>query len=360
MSVLMRDLLLRGSANMPDADGATTGGAVSFSKKVSFVDITPTGTVDYISSSASDTGTVITIFGRDGTGTIISEAKTLTGTAFVIGSAQFERLMKGLMTGTVAVGDVAAVAHTAILSARTAQGASNGTGVTDASITLQSGDGASCAIGDIIRINGTQGGAQNQLREIIALSGDIAYLSADWRSPGLPTGSTTYSVYQGMIFNLSYGTGASDTNYQVTEIRRPFYNAASDVSGGSTRNYYEKLFAINVNTVTALTVVTLVKQADPSAGTLNFALNNGGTGATQGLNGTDVVANRQTAPTVVTAFSSGAAPQTISTPNSNNSLPNGASPNSAGAQGVWLQLQLAAGLAPTKTSFTQRIAGQTT
>lgn len=344
MSVLKRDLWFAGSANMPDGDGTTTGGAVDFTKKISFVDITPTGTMDYVSSSASDTAVVITQYGRDSTGVIVNEAKTLTGTTVVAGSQSFERLLKALASGTTAVGDIASISHTAILANRTAQGAANASGVTDAYFTLQSGDGASCAVGDIIRIfNNTPGGVQFQLREIIALSGDTASVNRDWGT--VPSSATTYSVFQGMLFNL--------VPNQVTQVRRLFYNAAADVSGGSTRNYYDKIFAVDNNTITALTVASVIKQADPSSGTLNFALTNA-------LNDTGTVANRQTAPvTGITSFSSGAAPQTIAVPSPQN-LPSGAAPNAAGAEGVWMQLQLTAGLAPAKTSETMRITGQTT
>ncbi len=344
MSVLKRDLRFYGSANMPDGDGTTTGGAVNFAKKVSFVDVTPTGTMDYVSSSASDTAVVITVSGRDNTGVIQTEAKTLTGTTPVTGSQSYERLLKALASGTVAVGDVATISHTAILATRTAQAGANSSGIVDASITLQSGDGASCAVGDVIRIlNNSPSGVNFQLREIISISGDVASVNRDWGT--VPSSATTYSVFQGMLFNLSPN--------QITEVRRLFYNAASDVAGGSTRNYYDKIFAVDDNTVTALTVASVIKQVDPTSGTVNFALTNA-------LNDTSSVATRQTLPTVaITAFSSGAAPQTIAVPSPQN-LPSGAAPNAAGAQGVWMNLLLTAGLAPAKTSETMRITGQTT
>src|SRR5262245_18772454 len=142
MSVLKANLRFYGSANMPDSDGSTTGGAVDFSKKVVFTDINPTGTVDYVSSSASDTAATLQAFGRDATGVIQNETKTLTGTTIVAGSQSFERLLKGLAAGTTAVGDIAIIAHTATISGHTAQGGGNSSGITDAYITLQSGDGS--------------------------------------------------------------------------------------------------------------------------------------------------------------------------------------------------------------------------
>src|ERR1700680_4145059 len=102
MSVLASDVQFYGSANMPDVDSATTGGALDTSKLINFNDITPTGALGYVSSSASDTAAIITVAGRDSTGVIQTEAKTLTGTTVVAGAQSFERLMKGDASGTTA------------------------------------------------------------------------------------------------------------------------------------------------------------------------------------------------------------------------------------------------------------------
>lgn len=348
MSVLPNQLYFYGSADMPDADGATTGGAVNFANKIAFSDISPSGTVDYVSSSGSDTAATIQVFGRDSTGVIQSETKTLTGATPVTGSQSFERLLKGLAAGTTAVGDIAAISHTAVVTG-TAQAASAQSSTVGPQITLQSGQGASVATGQILRVtNNTPSGVQNQLRQIMAISGDVVTVNRDWGT--VPTSSTTYGVYEGMLFDLSPN--------QITQVRRPFYNAASDVSGGSTRNYYEKVFAVNNNTSTAVTVAQIVKQTDPAnlysgSGALNIAL-------TTALNDTATVANRQTAPaTGIGSFTSGAAPQAVNVPAPQN-LPSGAAPNAAGAQGVWLNLLLPAALAANKSSFTLRATGQTT
>lgn len=63
MSVLPSDIVVYGSANMPEADGAINGGPVDFSRRIAFYDIAPAGSVDAISSSASDTATEITFYG---------------------------------------------------------------------------------------------------------------------------------------------------------------------------------------------------------------------------------------------------------------------------------------------------------
>ena len=72
MSVLPSDIVVYGSAHMPETDGATIGGAVDFSRRVAFYDITPAGSVDVISSSLGDTATTIAYSGRDSTGAVQS------------------------------------------------------------------------------------------------------------------------------------------------------------------------------------------------------------------------------------------------------------------------------------------------
>jgi hypothetical protein len=100
MSVIPNDIVAYGSANMPEADGVTVGGAVDFSRRVAFYDITPAGTINFVSSSASDTGVHIQVAGRDSTGVIQTPAAvSLNGTALVSGSQSFERLLYGVVSG---------------------------------------------------------------------------------------------------------------------------------------------------------------------------------------------------------------------------------------------------------------------
>lgn len=347
MSVQPGQIRTYGSANMPLVDGSTTGGALTVANKIDFTDLASTQAVDVVSSSASDTAVQITTTGRDSTGVIVSETKTCNGTTVVAGTQSFQRLLKSTVTSGTAVGVVAAISHTAVVSAHTAQtGAANATGTTPTLFKLQSGDGAARVLGEIIRTTGGTG--PNQILEIIGLPAvygtDIVAVSA--ASYGtIPDNTTTYNIHDGFLFDLSPN--------QVTNIQRPFYNASSDILGGSTRTYYEKVFVENTNTTTALTGAAVLKQVDIAGGTLDFALCNS-------LNDTATVANRQTAPASgITSFSSGSAPQSIAVPSPAN-LPSGAAPNAAGAQGIWLRLTLTAGQAPQNTSATMRATGSTT
>jgi hypothetical protein len=186
MSVLPSDIVVYGSANMPEADAETNGGAVDFTRRVAFHDISPAGYVDAISSSASDTATKMTYYGRDPTGVIQSQTLTLNGQTWVTGAQSLERLLYTALSGasdngpvanpggTAPVGDVALAAHNCVLpsgsvttdsSLRTAQnGSSNHSGTTPALLKLQSGDSAGVSAGQIIWTKGGTG--SNQLRQI--------------------------------------------------------------------------------------------------------------------------------------------------------------------------------------------------
>jgi hypothetical protein len=368
MSVLPSDIVVYGSANMPETDGATIGGAVDFTRRVAFYDVTPTGSVDVISSSSSDTATKIAYSGRDSTGAIQSQTLTLNGQSWVTGSQSLERLLYAALSGasangpvanpggSSAIGDVALAAHSCVLptssvttdaTVRTAQtGAANHSGTTPALFKLQSGDGASISAGQIIWTKGGTG--LNQLRQAIATAGygaDVVAVNRDWVT--VPDNTTTYKILQGMLFEILPNP--------VTAVIRIFSTSAADVPSGAQRTYYEKVFTVNNNTATALTG-TQIEVANetptlPSGTLLDLAL-------TTALNDTGTIANRQTAPSSgVGAFTT--QPAFVSVPTPGN-LPPGAAPNSAGAQGVWLRLTLPAGTAAYKGSADLRTQGTTT
>jgi hypothetical protein len=368
MSVLPSDIVVCGSADMPETDGTTIGGAVDFTRRVGFYDIAPAGSVDVISSSLSDTATTIAYSGRDSTGATQSQILTLNGQSWVTGSQSLERLLYAALSGasangpladpggTPAVGDVALAAHSCVLPAgavttdatvRTAQaGSANHSGTTAALFNLESGDGAVVSAGQIIWTK--SGTGANQLRQIIATVGygtDIVAVSRDWGT--VPDNTTTYKILQGMLFEILPNA--------VTAVIRIFSTSAADVPAGLQRTYYEKVFVVNNNTATALTgaqIEVANETPTPSSGALlDLAL-------TTGLNDTGTVANRQTAPSSgVGAFT--AQPAFLSVPSPGN-LPSGPAPNAAGAQGVWLRLILPAGTTAYKGSADFRIQGTTT
>jgi hypothetical protein len=352
MSVLVSDLTVYGSANMPDVDGVTTGGAIDFTKRISFNDIVPTGTVDYVSSSASDTATTIAVTGLDASGAQHVETKTLTGQTPVAGAQSFERLLKGVAGGTTAVGDVAVISHTAVVTG-TAQAGAAATSVVPARLRLQSGQGASVAVGQVVRIiNNSPSGVQYQLRYIVGIgtnvdpsaSSDDIYLNRDWGT--VPSSATTYTVNEGMVFELLPN--------QVTQVRRPFYAVAA---GLVSQTFYEKVFAVNNNTTLALNSAAVALQAISPALGGSMAVQ---IGLCDALNDTATTANRQTLPangdTTALTFTAGSPPQSQNVA-STGTLTSGAAPNSAGAQGVWLRLSLPGSQSPYKGALTLRIKG---
>lgn len=367
MSVWPQEVIIYGSANMPEADGSTVGGAVDLTRLITFADLSAADTVDFVSSSASDTATKMQVSGLDASGIKQTPAAiTLTGTTKVLGAQTFKNLLYAVAsgatangplanpTGTAAVGDLAIMKHTLTLSARTAQtGSANATGVTPPLFKLQAGDGAtlgSSAIGMVLRTTGGTG--SNQIRMICSTSGtgsgqygtDIVAVNRNWTV--VPDNTTTYEVAFGMVFPILPNP--------ITAVIRPFSGVSADIIGGSTRNYYEKAFVLNTDGTTAWTSATLIKQTDPSglyaaSGQFNIA-------PCTALNDTNTTTNRQTAPASgAGSFSTGAAPQTITL-----AAQTAASNTAAQAQGFWMQLQLAPGTAPATTFVDLRPSGVTT
>lgn len=130
----------------------------------------------------------------------------------------------------------------------------------------------------------------------------------------------------------------------VTEIRRPFYDAAADASGGSTRNYYDKIFFKNNNGSLTLTSAVVKEQADPQT-VVSFDLEST-------LDGTDTngAGNRQT-------HSGDGGTYTFDSADKN--VANSQNLTAGAAQGCWLKLTLTAGLGAQNTSVTMRVSGNT-
>lgn len=373
MSVVPNNLIAFGSANMPEADSVTVGGAVDFTKRVAFYDISPNGFMDWVSSSASDTAVKGQITGRDAAGVVQTPAAiTLTGQTVVTGAQTFERIGAAVITGgaiaglsnpggTAAVGDVMTMAHSCVLpsgsvttdaTVHTMQtGSANTSGTTPPLAKLQAGDGASVSIGQLIWTKGGTG--PNQIRMIIATTGygtDVVAVNRDWGT--VPDATTTYKVVQGILFDVLPSGIASQT--PVTAVTRCFWTSAADAPGGSARYFFEKFFTVNVNTTTTLTSAQceIVSETPslPSGALLDI-------GVCTALNDTNTASARQQissfVPTGVSSFTTQPALVSIS-------QPSGAAPNTSGAQGVWMRLTLPAGTAAYKGSADFRVTGTTT
>lgn len=253
MSVVAAELIIYGSANMPENDADAAGGAIATSVRIvpdsASLFNTLNDTVEVVSDAAGDTTQTVTVYGRNTGGSLINEVINLNGTTVVNGATTFERIEK----------IVVSAAHTGAITVRKATGDT-------AIVIIESG---------------------------------------------------------------------------VLTIRRPFYNVSADVSGGSARVFYEKVFYKNTNGTNALLAAAVTESADPEA-QVEFALEDA-------VNDNEATANRLTAPTGISAAFSSAAKNVPGT-----DLAAGA------AIGVWLKLSLPAGDPATKTTYTLQLAGSTT
>ena len=166
-------------------------------------------------------------------------------------------------------------------------------------------------------------------------------------------GATTFQTILKVVVSASHtGTitvrkATGDTTVVAIEtgvltVLRPFYNVSSDVSGGSTRNFYEKVFFKNNHATLSLLSAVVSEQADPQ-GLITFDLEDA-------VNDNNSVASRlNTAPTgMLGSFDS-----------SSKNVPG--TDLAAGSKiGVWLKLTLPAGNAAVLDTLTLRIAGSST
>ncbi len=326
MSIIPADLKLYGSATMPDDDTTLNiGGAIDAAKKVEFKDINPTGNLQIV-SSAADTTQTVTISGRDAGGAIISEVKTLNGTTPVVmtTNTSWERILKAVKSATT-TGDVAIEAVTAERTGTAQAGGAN-------TITLDAAANATDDFykGHVIRL--TAGTGINQIREIIGYIGStkVATVAFNWGTNSDAT--SVFRISQGCVFDKSPN--------EITQIRRPFYNAVAPTSG--TRKYYDKLFFKNTHGTLSLTTAQVVEQADPTAKiAFGLAASKGDTGGNGAGN------SRQVAPSAITFDSATKAVPT-------NTLAAGET------IGVWVELSLAAGDSPQDNTYTTRLTGNTT
>lgn len=314
MPIIPSDIILYGSAVMPDDDVPTDiGGAEDNTRRVTFADIAPAGGIEIVSSSASDTTQTVTPIFLDTAGVQQTEVQTLTGLTPVVFSAiDVDVLLKAIKSATT-VGDVALMAATAERTGTAQAGGTN-------DITLDAGASAvnGFYVGMIIRLTGGTG--VDQLRMIIAYDGTtkIATVSRAWGVT--PDATSVFRIAQGMFFDLSPN--------EVFEVRRPFFGASADPPGGSQKQYYEKVFFSNEHPTITLTAAEIAELSD-TPGVMDFGLE----ATLDDTNGNGGGNNRQVAPSGIT-FASTTEP-----------VANSQNHTALAAQGLWLRITLAAGAA---------------
>lgn len=334
MTVLLSDLKLWGSQVEPDDDAvqaAGVGGAIDRTKRLAFFDVA--GFVQLVSSTSVDTTQQVTAFGRDGSGAIVSEVHTLTGQTPVTFSTNFNRLLKGLKNALTG-GDIALEAQTPTLTGSLA-------GATLNDVTLPAA--ASAVDGtynqQVLRMTGTS----KAIRRVINYVGASRLATVDHPFTRFFPSSGDDMVGTGDAFRLAGGFTFEKNPAEVIQVRRPFYNAASDAPGGVTKTYYEKGFWENTSPSSILAAAQAIEASDPF-GVIDFGL--APTFADAGTNGAGNT--RQIAPGGI-VFASTAV-----------NVPGGTADLRAGSTiGIWFRLTLPAGAAGQNAPYVTRLSGTT-
>lgn len=104
MSIVASDLICYGAASRVTADTGTVGGAIDALYRPVFTQMTSNHALEAVSSSAGDTTQVLTITGRDATGTYSTSTVTLSGTSPVQLSPAtvFQRILSASLSATCA------------------------------------------------------------------------------------------------------------------------------------------------------------------------------------------------------------------------------------------------------------------
>lgn len=108
MPVVSTDLVLYASANLPDADTGSAGGAIDLLRRLDFTQLAANAAIEAVSSAAGDTMN-LTIEARRPDGSVVSETKALNGTTaidFTV-NGTVERILKAELAsapaGTITV-----------------------------------------------------------------------------------------------------------------------------------------------------------------------------------------------------------------------------------------------------------------
>jgi len=183
-----------------------------------------------------------------------------------------------------------------------------------------------------------------------AASGSLVSEPLSLNGVTVVNGATTFERIMKIVVSASHaGTitirKASDNTTIATlatgilSIRRLFYGAAADASGGSSRDFYEKVFAKNIHGTLSLLSAQVQENADPSA-LITFNIDNS-------VNASTSVASRlNTAPSSQVGSFDGSAKNVPTTDLA-----------AGDAQGIWVKMTLPAGQAPTKSTYVIRVTG---
>jgi hypothetical protein len=221
-------------------------------------------------------------------------------------------------TTKVVFDDIAATDNVTVISSNA--------GDTTQTVTITGRDGTGAIVSEALSLNGT-------IRVVGSQSFErILKIVVD----GAHSGTITVTRDNGPTY-----TSIATLENGILTVRRLFYDSAADAAGGSTRNFYEKIFIKNNNSTTALSNAVVKENSDPT-GNITFDLEDA-----KGDNNS--ATNRLTAPTGMLG----------SFDNNDKSVP-GSNLGSGEAIGVWLKLALTAGASAAKSTYGLRLTGTTT
>jgi len=337
MAVIAGDMQLYGAANMPEDDSSLVGGAIDLSTKVVHTAMTVTDTIDVNSDDAGDTDQVYTVHGYDASGSKVTEDLSLNGLSLVNGTQSFERITKIVKkSGSALAGTITFVEHTGATTIVTMEGsvdAAAGTEI-DAVRTPYYGlasdpDNTKTAYEKVFYRNNN--GTTTLTDAIIRLMD----------GPEDTTVATTVDAN-------------SDSGQKVLNVAATTGFSAGDsivVNHGGARNEIHEVDTVQAGV--SLTLIDNLKyshtavQADAvKKCKVKFELE-------EELDGTDTSTDRVTQPAGYAGYSWQAREKYVRGAGGSYNHTAGA------AQGIWLQLALAAGDDPEKTSIEVRESGNT-
>jgi len=208
--------------------------------------------------------------------------------------------------------------------------------------------------GRIEMLSSNAGDTMNVTVHYIKSDGTVTSETAALNGTSVVTfADTIKTILKIIVASAAVGTvtiqelGAGDKIFDFTpgelEMRRVFYNALAEESGGAIKTYYDKVFIRNTNATDVLTSAQVILLDDP-IGVISFALET----TLNGVTDNGVGNNRQVAPAAFTFDQT-----TKNVANSGNL-------SAVSAQGMWVRLTLGAGTPATESTFTMRLAGVAT
>jgi len=105
MSVVNTDLVIYTASDMPENNTSIVGGNINSGIRASFDDPSSSSPIIIYSSSGTDTSQNLTLTGRGGGGTVISESLALNGTSNITSTYTYNRILTASLDA-IAVGDI--------------------------------------------------------------------------------------------------------------------------------------------------------------------------------------------------------------------------------------------------------------